>query len=518
MRPILRSVQFRVADLGELDRIKGQRPACDSGDKITGCLALGCHFTGRAQLSPYSALTIIVRQCETGPRRGSGCGKLGGVPDAAAKVEQTNDIYGRGVLFAEHIGQDVLWVAAAGNASCDASFVSPASLTTRFPQNVITVASVNRDGVISSFSNFGDVVSVAAPGGDAGFLNSQYVFSTFRDNCTLLWIFNCAPYGEFRGTSQAAPHVTGLAALVLSDHDFSAAQVKACIVAGAQSNGIALEGHAFHVIEAPSAVRCEGTIALPAKVDLLFSLDLTGSMGGEINQVKLQIDEIMTGLREAAPDTNFRFGVVSYEDYAGSFDSAVCSGSSYLATYGSTGDAPFRVSQVLTADDATVSTTVNGLQLGNGGDGPQSYGRVYWEIGQADTMAQLGFRSDALKLIVDFGDNVPHDPDLNAGIEPPLVPPFPSPFDTGTDPGRNAAVDCGGDDIDFQDDAIPALTSANVHLVHIDSSGDPDLEIYWNLWTSQTGGEFAAINPDGTVPGGLDLTERIIQLLQLIAS
>lgn len=40
------------------------------------------------------------------------------------------------------------------------------------------------------------------------------------------------------------------------------------------------------------------------------------------------------------------------------------------------------------------------------------------------------------------------------------------------------------------------------------------METYWNLWTSQTGGEFAAINPDGTVPEGQDLTQLIIELLQ----
>jgi len=54
-------------------------------------------------------------------------------------------------------------------------------------------------------------------------------------------------------------------------------------------------------------------------------------------------------------------------------------------------------------------------------------------------------------------------------------------------------------------------------LVHIDSSGNQDLGVYWNLWTSQTGGEFAAINQDGTVPEGLDLTDLIVQLLQLVA-
>ena len=443
-------------------------------------------------------------------------------PDPLPKLEMTNDIFARGVLFAEHIGQDVLWVAGAGNRPCDANLFSPASLTSQFPLSVISVASANRTGGLSRFSGRGPSVTVAAPGGEENLLQEPIlqVFSTLSQNhCKFLWAFDCSPYGESWGTSQATPHVTGLASLVLSAHDFSAAQVKACIVAGAESDGIAIDGQAFHVINAPSAVQCEGTIAFPSKVDLVFSLDLTGSMGGEVNQIKLQIDEVMAGLRDAAPETDFQFAVVSYEDYAGTFNSSGCGDSTYSATYGfaSAGDVPFRLNQALSSNDATTSATIGGLQLRNGGDGPQSYGRVYWELGQPDTMSQLGFRSDALKLLVDFGDNIPHDADLNEGIEDPLVPPFPSPFDRGYDPGRNGVINCGGDDIDFQDDAIAALTSAGVHLVHIDSSGDTDLAVYWNLWASQTGGEFAAINPDGSVPQGLDLTELIVQLLQLVA-
>lgn len=114
-------------------------------------------------------------------------------------------------------------------------------------------------------------------------------------------------------------------------------------------------------------------------------------MGQETDEIKLQIDEFIAGLREAAPDTNFRFRVVSYEDYAGSFDSSVCP-DTYSATYGGSGDEPFRVELALTADDATLSVTVNGLQLGFGGVGPQSYGRVFWEVSQTDTMTELGFR------------------------------------------------------------------------------------------------------------------------------
>jgi len=159
-----------------------------------------------------------------------------------------------------------------------------------------------------------------------------------------------------------------------------------------------------------------------------------------------------------------------------------------------------------------VAATVLGLIQGSGADGPQSYGRVFWELGQTDTGTSLGFRNDALKLIVNFADNVPHDRDLNQGIS---SPPFAT-FDTGVDPGRNGVIDCNNDDIDFQDDAIAALSSTGIRLLHIDSSGYPDYYPYWQFWTSETGGAFAAINPDGSIPGGLDLTDLIVDLLGLI--
>jgi hypothetical protein len=240
-------------------------------------------------------------------------------------------------------------------------------------------------------------------------------------------------------------------------------------------------------------------------------------MGGELDQLKLQIGEITQGLADAAPETDFRYAVVSHEDYAGSFDSSNCADSGYSATYGGTGDEPFRIDHVLSGNQASVAASIDGLQLGWGADGPESFGRALWEVGQADTMGQLGFRDEAMKLVVAFGDDLPHDPDLNAGIEAPLTPPYPSPMDTGYDPGRNGVIDCGGDDVDFQDGALAALSAADVRLLYVDSSGDSDLETYWNFWASLTGGEFAAINSDGTVPGGLDLTDLIIQLLQLAA-
>ena len=92
------------------------------------------------------------------------------------------------------IAAGVTFVIAAGNANANARNYSPARVT-----QAITVGSSTRSDARSSFSNFGTVVDIFAPG------------SSIRSS----WHTSDTAIMTISGTSMAAPHVAGVAARYL---------------------------------------------------------------------------------------------------------------------------------------------------------------------------------------------------------------------------------------------------------------------------------------------------------------
>ncbi|MFE4261952.1 S8 family serine peptidase [Streptomyces sp. NPDC056883] len=171
-------------------------------------------------------------------------GTVSGVPANATPAKVINmSLGGSGACTSTYqnainaaVGRGTTVVVAAGNSNADAAGFSPASCN-----NVINVAASNRTGDRSFYSNYGAIIDVAAPGGETrratdtpGTITTPEngIWSTLNTGATTPGAENYEPY---QGTSMAAPHVAGLAALLKSANSaLTPAQIESAIKANAR--------------------------------------------------------------------------------------------------------------------------------------------------------------------------------------------------------------------------------------------------------------------------------------------
>ncbi|MFB8244493.1 S8 family serine peptidase [Streptomyces sp. NPDC055952] len=118
-------------------------------------------------------------------------------------------------------------VVAAGNENMNASNASPANCS-----NVITVAATNRAGSRASYSNYGSIVDISAPGGETRTTTANGILSTLNSGTKTPSTEN---YAYYQGTSMATPHIAGLAALMKSANSaLTPAQIESAIKTNAR--------------------------------------------------------------------------------------------------------------------------------------------------------------------------------------------------------------------------------------------------------------------------------------------
>lgn len=150
----------------------------------------------------------------------------------AREVQELKNAIARAVAYADKMG--TLVVASAGNSALDFDHTADVITLPGSAPKVVTVSATAPIGWatdpgnafldnLASYSNYGQsTIDFAAPGGDVAYPGNE--------NCTIAgrtrpcWVFDLVfstgnnGWYWSGGTSMAAPHVAGVAALILSEH------------------------------------------------------------------------------------------------------------------------------------------------------------------------------------------------------------------------------------------------------------------------------------------------------------
>jgi subtilisin family serine protease len=209
--------------------------AITSGGSASDCHGHGTHVAGTAAGSSFGVakgariFSVRVLSCTGGGTTSQIVAGINWVTNNHIKPAVANmSLGGSGTnttmnnAVANSINAGVSYAIAAGNSNANACNFSPAQVST-----AITVGSTQSNDARSSFSNFGTCVNIFAPG----------------TSITSAWHSSNSATNTISGTSMAAPHVAGAAALVLSANpSFSPAQVMNRLISDATTGVISNVG------------------------------------------------------------------------------------------------------------------------------------------------------------------------------------------------------------------------------------------------------------------------------------
>ncbi|OGB72488.1 MAG: hypothetical protein A2486_15120 [Burkholderiales bacterium RIFOXYC12_FULL_65_23] len=189
-------------------RVSAGYSAIADGNGTTDCNGHGTHVAGTvggSQFGVAKAVTLVPVRVLDCTGSGSYSGIIAGVDwvagQGALRPAVANMSLGGGLSAAVNasvagaVAKGVTMVVAAGNSSADACQTSPAS-----EPSAITVGATSSNDSRASYSNYGACLDLFAPGSA---ISSDWHSSTTATN-------------TLSGTSMAAPHVTGVAALALA--------------------------------------------------------------------------------------------------------------------------------------------------------------------------------------------------------------------------------------------------------------------------------------------------------------
>lgn len=239
-------------------------------------------------------------------------------------------------------------VVSAGNSDADASGYRPASC-----DNVVSVAATERFGARSYYSNYGNTVDVSAPGGDLSYDATHGIASTLNDGATSP---GSEIYVYYQGTSMAAPHVSGTAALMYAtDSALSPAQVESVLKSTARAlPGSCSGGCGAGIIDASAAIDAvSGTTPsnTPPTAGFAFSAS-----------------DLFVTFTDSSSDSDG--SIASYSWDFGDGGNSTDQNPTY--TYGSAGT--YSVTLTVTDDDGATDSDTQSVTVSDGGGEPSGDG------------------------------------------------------------------------------------------------------------------------------------------------
>ncbi len=242
------------------------------GTHVSGTIAaVGDNGIGVVGVAPSAKIMALKGMSDTGSGSTSNLAKaIKYAADNGAEVMNnswgcsnpcpSNKLAEDTVKYASDLGTVVVF--AAGNRQNDVTLYSP----TNQADTVITVASSSELDTRSYFSNLGSLIDVAAPGGGEDFSSTNRQgrnILSLRAGTTDLYADGICIVGDSyyraRGTSMAAPHVAGVAALVMAQHpEFTPADVSQALRATADD----IESPGFDLLSGAGRVNALKAVAI----------------------------------------------------------------------------------------------------------------------------------------------------------------------------------------------------------------------------------------------------------------
>ncbi len=378
---------------------------------------------------------------------------------------------------------------------------------------VIAVASTDHNDNLSSFSNRGDWVEIAAPG--------SLILSTFPNN----------DYGIFSGTSMACPHASGVAALMLSEFPgITPDDMRTKITTSADPlNGSLINGGRLNAYAALQG----GDINTPPVADLtatptsgvaplVVSFDASGSTDADGDTLSYSIDygDGTSGTGVTSTHTyaagNYT-AIVTVADGNGGSDTA----SVAISVSGDTGNTPpvadltatptSGVAPLVVSFDASGSTDADGdtlsysIDYGDGTSGTGATSTHTYTAGNYTavvTVTDGNGGSDTASVAISVSSDGDNDCQFNTPLDTPLST-------TGYSPYKNIYVlGTGGPDLSNVTDFTINWDLSNNGLYQFSMLTNNGVPSWWNDLLPRVSHTFGSAQPAVTISGsgfaGLD--------------